>query len=198
MEAQVWTIGDYLLLIVGAILVNNIILARFLGNCPFLGVSRRMDTALGMSMAVIFVTVMAGAITWIVQTFILEKFNLEYLQTIAFILVIASLVQLVEIVLQKTAPALYRALGIYLPLITTNCAVLGVAIINIQEEYTFFQALIFSFASAVGYSLALVLFASIRERLALAHVPKPLEGIAIGLITAGIMAMAFAGFAGLV
>ena len=190
--------GEYLLFIIGAILVNNILLVRFLGQCPFLGVSRRMDTAAGMSMAVIFVITMAGGITWIVQTYILENLGLEYLQTIAFILVIAALVQLVEIVLQKTAPALYRALGIYLPLITTNCAVLGVAIINIQEEHTFIQALIFSFATALGYALALVLFASIRERLALTHVPKQLEGIAIGLVTAGLMAMAFAGFAGLV
>jgi len=195
---EVMTFSDYMLMIVGAILVNNILLARFLGQCPFLGVSRRMDTAMGMSMAVIFVITLAGAITWLVQTYLLEKFALEYLQTIAFILVIAALVQLVEIVMQKSAPALYRALGIYLPLITTNCAVLGVAIINIQEEHTFFQALIFAFASAVGYSLALVLFASIRERLALAHVPKPFEGIAIGLVTAGLMAMAFSGFAGLV
>jgi electron transport complex protein RnfA len=187
---------DYILMIIGAILVNNILLARFLGHCPFLGVSKKMDTALGMGMAVIFVITMAGAITWIVQTYLLEAFGLEYLQTIAFILVIAALVQLVEIVLQKTAPALYRALGIYLPLITTNCAVLGAAIINIQEEFNFFQSVVFSFASAVGYTLALVLFAGIRERIALTHVPKPLQGISIGLVTAGIMAMAFAGFAG--
>ncbi len=190
--------ADYILFIIGAVLVNNILLVRFLGQCPFLGVSRRMDTAVGMSMAVIFVITLAGAITWAVQVYILEKFGLEYLQTIAFILVIAALVQLVEIILQKTAPALYRALGIYLPLITTNCAVLGVAIINIQDGYTFFQSLIFSFASAVGYALALCLFASIRERQALSHVPKPFQGIAIGLVTAGLMAMAFAGFAGLV
>ncbi|MDY6851973.1 MAG: electron transport complex subunit RsxA [Thermodesulfobacteriota bacterium] len=190
--------GDYILYIIGAILVNNVLLARFLGHCPFLGVSRKMDTAVGMSMAVVFVMTMAGAITWIVQTYILENLGLEYLQTIAFILVIASLVQLVEIVLQKTAPGLYRALGIFLPLITTNCAVLGVAIINIQEEHTFFLTLIFSFASGLGYSLALILFASLRERIAMTHVPKPFEGIAIGLVTAGLMAMAFAGFAGLV
>ena len=191
-------LGDYLLFIIGAVLVNNILLVRFLGQCPFLGVSRRMDTAVGMSMAVIFVITLAGAITWLLQVYILEAVGLEYLQTIAFILVIASLVQLVEIVLQKTAPGLYRALGIYLPLITTNCAVLGVAIINIQEGFTFFQALIFSFASSIGYSLALILFASIRERMALTHIPKPFQGIAIGLVTAGLMAMAFAGFAGLV
>ncbi len=190
--------GDYLLFIVGAILVNNILLAKFLGNCPFLGVSRRMDTATGMSMAVIFVMTMAGMITWLVQYYILEPLDIEYLQTIAFILVIAALVQLVEIVMQKSLPALYRALGIFLPLITTNCAVLGVAIININEEYNFLDTIIFSFASAVGYSLALVLFAGIRERFALARIPKVFDGTAIGLVTAGFLALAFSGFAGLV
>ncbi len=190
--------GDYLLFIVGAILVNNILLAKFLGNCPFLGVSRRMDTATGMSMAVIFVTTMAGVITWLVQYYILEPLNIEYLQTIAFILVIAALVQLVEIVMQKSLPALYRALGIFLPLITTNCAVLGIAIINIKEEYNFLDTVIFSFASAVGYSLALILFAGIRERFVLARIPKVFDGTAIGLVTAGFLALAFSGFAGLV
>jgi electron transport complex protein RnfA len=190
--------GDYLLFIVGAILVNNILLAKFLGNCPFLGVSRRMDTATGMSMAVIFVMTMAGMITWLVQYYILVPLDIEYLQTIAFILVIAALVQLVEIVMAKSLPALYRALGIFLPLITTNCAVLGVAIINIQDEYDFFDTLIFSFASAVGYSLALVLFAGIRERFMLVKMPKVFEGTAIGLVVAGFLALAFSGFAGLV
>jgi electron transport complex protein RnfA len=190
--------GDYMLFIVGAILVNNILLAKFLGNCPFLGVSRRMDTATGMSMAVIFVVTMAGVITWLVQYYILEPLNIEYLQTIAFILVIAALVQLVEIVMQKSLPALYRALGIFLPLITTNCAVLGIAIINIKEEYNFLDTVIFSFASAVGYSLALVLFAGIRERFVLARIPKVFDGTAIGLVTAGFLALAFSGFAGLV
>ncbi len=190
--------GDYLLFIVGAILVNNILLAKFLGNCPFLGVSRRMDTATGMSMAVIFVMTMAGMITWLVQYYILVPLDIEYLQTIAFILVIAALVQLVEIVMAKTLPALYRALGIFLPLITTNCAVLGVAIINIQDEYDFFDTLIFSFASAVGYSLALILFAGIRERFMLIKMPKVFEGTAIGLVVAGFLALAFSGFAGLV
>lgn len=190
--------GDYMLFIVGAILVNNILLAKFLGNCPFLGVSRRMDTATGMSMAVIFVVTMAGVITWLVQYYILEPFNIEYLQTIAFILVIAALVQLVEIVMQKSLPALYRALGIFLPLITTNCAVLGIAIINIKEEYNFLDTVIFSFASAVGYSLALILFAGIRERFVLARIPKVFDGTAIGLVTAGFLALAFSGFAGLV
>jgi electron transport complex protein RnfA len=192
------SLSDYPLFIVGAILVNNILLAKFLGNCPFLGVSRRMDTATGMSMAVIFVMTMAGMITWLVQYYLLVPLEIEYLQTIAFILVIAALVQLVEIVMQKTLPALYRALGIFLPLITTNCAVLGVAIININEEYGFVDTLVFSFASAVGYSLALILFAGIRERFALARIPKVFQGTAIGLVTAGFMALAFSGFAGLV
>jgi Na+-translocating ferredoxin:NAD+ oxidoreductase subunit A len=198
MEAEAMGFGGYILFIIGAILVNNIVLVQFLGQCPFLGVSRRMDTAMGMSMAVIFVITIAGTITWLVQEYILYAFELEYLQTIAFILVIASLVQLVEIAMQKMAPALYRALGIYLPLITTNCAVLGVALLNIRNEHSFFQAVIYSLAMSIGYSLALILFASIRERLALAHIPRPMEGIAIGLVTAGLMAMAFAGFAGLV
>ena len=190
--------GDYMLFIVGAILVNNILLAKFLGNCPFLGVSKRMDTATGMSMAVIFVMTMAGMITWLVQYYLLEPLSIEYLQTIAFILVIAALVQLVEIVMQKSLPALYRALGIFLPLITTNCAVLGVAIINIKEEYNFLDTIIFSFASALGYSLALILFAGIRERFVLARIPKVFDGTAIGLVTAGFLALAFSGFAGLV
>lgn len=188
---------DYFLLIIGAIFVNNILLARYLGNCPFLGVSKSMDTATGMGMAVIFVTTMAGVITWVVQTYLLDPLDLGYLQTIAFILVIAALVQLVEMFLQKSMPALYRALGIFLPLITTNCAVLGISIINIQEEYSFLQTLVFSFASAVGYSFALVLFAGIREKFAMASIPKPLEGMPIGLVTAGLLALSFLGFAGL-
>jgi H+/Na+-translocating ferredoxin:NAD+ oxidoreductase subunit A len=191
------SLGDYLLFIVGAILVNNILLAKFLGNCPFLGVSRRMDTATGMSMAVIFVMTMAGMITWLVQYYVLVPLDIEYLQTIAFILVIAALVQLVEIVMAKSLPSLYRALGIFLPLITTNCAVLGVAIININEEFGFLDTLIFSFASALGYGLALILFAGIRERFMLAKIPKVFEGTAIGLVTAGFLALAFSGFAGL-
>ncbi|MBF0476000.1 MAG: electron transport complex subunit RsxA [Deltaproteobacteria bacterium] len=190
--------SDYLLLMVSAILINNILLAKFLGNCPFLGTSKRMDTAMGMAMAVVFVLTLSGVITWLVQYYVLIPLNIEYLQTIFFILVIAFLVQFVEIVLQKTAPALFRALGIYLPLITTNCAVLGVAIININEEFGFFKTMFYSFSSAVGFGLALVLFAGIRERFALVRIPKPLDGTAIGLITAGLMALAFSGFAGLV
>ena len=190
--------SEYLLLIVSAILVNNIVLAQFLGCCPFLGTSQKMSTATGMAMAVVFVLTFAGAITWVVQRYLLYPYELEYLQTIAFILVIASLVQLVEIVLQKTAPGLYKALGIFLPLITTNCAVLGVAIINIQKNYDFIHALVFSFASAVGFGLALVLFAGMRERFALTRMPKALQGTASGLIVAGLMALAFQGFKGII
>ena len=190
--------GDYLLLIVSAILVSNIILARYLGNCPFLGVSQKMDTAVGMGMAVIFVVTLAGMITWVVQYAILNPLGLEYLRTIAFILVIASLVQLVEMFLQKSIPGLYRALGIFLPLITTNCAVLGIAIINIQEEFDFMQTVVFSFASAVGFSLAMVLLASIRERFPTARIPGPFAGMPIAMITVGLLALAFLGFTGLV
>jgi len=190
--------GDFLLQMVGAILVNNILLARFLGNCPFLGVSKSMDTATGMGVAVIFVLTLAGMITWLVHTYVLIPLNLEYLRTIAFILVIATLVQFVEMVIQKTAPPLYEALGIYLPLITTNCAVLGVAIINIEEGYDLITSIFFSFASACGFALALVLMAGMRERFALVAIPKAFEGTAIGLITAGLIALAFSGFVGLV
>ncbi len=189
---------EYFLLMISAILVNNILLARFLGNCPFLGVSRRMDTATGMGMAVIFVITLAGAITWLVQEYILYQFHLEYLQTIFFILIIAALVQFVETVIRKTAPALYKALGIFLPLITTNCAVLGVAILNIKMELDFPKAVFFSFSSALGYTMALLLFAGIRERFDLGRIPKPFQGTAIGLVTAGLMALAFSGFVGLV
>ena len=190
--------ADFILLMIGAILVNNILLIRFLGNCPFLGVSRSMDTATGMGMAVIFVLTLAGTITWLVHTYILAPLGLEYLRTIAFILVIATLVQFVEMVVQKTAPALYEALGIFLPLITTNCAVFGVAIININEGYDLITSIFFSFASACGFALALVLMAGLRQRFALVEIPKPLEGTAIGLVTAGLIALAFSGFVGLV
>mgnify|MGYP001817475640 FL=1 len=189
--------GDYLLLIVSAILVSNIVLARYLGNCPFLGVSQKMDTAVGMGMAVIFVVTLAGMITWVVQYAILNPLGLEYLRTIAFILVIASLVQLGEMFLQKSIPALYKALGIFLPLITTNCAVLGIAIINIQEEFNFMQTVVFSFASAVGFSLAMVLLASLRERFPTARIPSAFAGMPIAMITVGLLALAFLGFTGL-
>jgi electron transport complex protein RnfA len=190
--------GDFILLMVSAILVNNILLIRFLGNCPFLGVSRSMDTATGMGMAVIFVLTLAGTITWLVHSYILVPLGIEYLRTIAFILVIATLVQFVEMVVQKTAPPLYEALGIFLPLITTNCAVFGVAIININEGYDLITSIFFSFASACGFALALVLMAGMRERFALVKIPRPFEGTAIGLITAGLIALAFSGFMGLV
>ncbi len=190
--------SEYWLLIVSAVFVNNIILARYLGNCPFLGVSNRMDTATGMAMAVVFVTTMAAAITWLVSKYVLKPFELEYLQTIAFILVIASLVQLVEMFLQKSIPTLYRALGIFLPLITTNCAVLGVAVIGVEEDFDFVKTLVFAFASGIGYGLALILLTGIRERLAVAFVPRHLRGMPIGLITAGLLALAFLGFIGMV
>jgi electron transport complex protein RnfA len=190
--------NDILLLIFTAIFVNNILLVQFLGNCPFLGTSQRMGTAVGMAMAVVFVLTFAGPTTWMVQRYLLIPLELEYLQTIAFILVIAALVQLVEIVLQKTSPGLYQALGIYLPLITTNCAVLGVALINIQKGYDFLHTAVHSFAAAAGFGLALVLFAGLRERLAMSRIPKSLQGTASGLITAGLMALAFQGFKTLV
>ena len=195
---EAWTFSDYMLLVIGAILVKNILLAQFLGNCPFLGVSRKMETATGMAMAVIFVMTLAGIITWIVQTSILVPLKLEYLQTIFFILIISALVQLVEMFLQKAFPALYQALGIFLPLITTNCAVLGVAVINIREELTFLQTVVYSFASAVGYGFALILFTGIREQLEVSGIPDFMKGTAIGLVTAGLLSLAFFGFAGMV
>jgi len=195
---EAWTFSDYMLLIVGAILVNNILLVRFLGNCPFLGISRKMGTATGMAMAVVFVMTLAGAITWIVEEYILIPFELEYMETIFFILVIAALVQLVEMFLQKSFPVLYLALGIFLPLITTNCAVLGVAVINIREGFNFLQTLVFSFASAAGCGFALVLFTGIREQLEVASIPDFMKGTAIGLLTAGLISLSFFGFAGMV
>ncbi len=188
--------GDYLVLAISCILINNILLAQYLGNCPFLGTSKKMETATGMAMAVIFVLVLAGAMTWVVDTYVLKKFGLEYLRTISFILVIASLVQFVEMFLKKSIPALYAGLGIFLPLITTNCAVMGVCLININEEYNFLQALVASFAYAAGVGLALVLFAGVRERILLARVPRPLQDTSIGLITAGILSLTFFAFKG--
>lgn len=190
--------GDYFELLAACIFVNNILLIQYLGNCPFLGTSKRMETAIGMAMAVVFVIVAAGAVTWLVWVFILKPFDMEFLRTLAFILVIAALVQFVEMFLKKNVPTLYTALGIYLPLITTNCAVLGVCFINIDKEYTFMQTLVSSFAYPVGYGLALVLFAGVRERILLARVPKPLQDTSIGLVTAGMMSLAFFGFKGMV
>jgi len=189
---------DYIVLAISCILINNILLAQYLGNCPFLGTSKKMETAVGMAMAVVFVLVLAGAITWITDTFVLKRYDLEYLRTIAFILVIASLVQFVEMFLKKSIPALYAGLGIFLPLITTNCAVMGVALININEEYSFLQALVASLSYAVGFGLALILFAGVRERILLARVPKPLQDSSIGLVTAGLLSLAFFAFKGMV
>ncbi len=188
---------DLIILVIGAILVKNILLMQYLGNCPFLGVSKRMETAVGMGMAVIFTMTVASAITWAVYKNILVPYNLVYMQTIAFILVIAALVQFVEIFMKKTLPALYQALGIFLPLITTNCAVLGVALICVREDYDFVNMVVSSVASAVGFALALVLFAGLRERFRIARIPQPLQDTAIGLITAGLMSLAFLGFSGI-
>lgn len=185
-------------LLVSSILVNNFVLSRFLGICPFLGVSKQVETATGMGMAVTFVMTLAGIITYFVQKYILVQFGIEYLQTIAFILVIASLVQFVEIVLQKMSPTLYQALGVFLPLITTNCAVLGLALLNIQYKFNLIQTIFHSIGAAVGFSLAIVLFAGIREKLEVADVPTPFKGFPIALITASLMSIAFLGFAGLV
>ena len=188
----------YFSIIVSTIFVNNILLAKFLGNCPFLGTSKKMETAVGMAMAVVFVLVMAGAITWVIYYLFLLPFDLVYLRTIAFILVIASLVQFVELFLKKSIPALYAGLGIFLPLITTNCAVLGACVINIDEELSFMKSLVASFGFAVGFGVALILFAGVRERILLARVPKPLQDTSIGLVTAGIIALAFFSFKGMV
>jgi electron transport complex protein RnfA len=190
--------AQYALLIIGAIFVNNVVFTKVLGICPYMGVSKKLDTAIGMGMAVTFVLTMAGAITYIIQYYILVPIKIEYLQTIVFILVIASLVQFVEIVMKKVAPALYKALGIFLPLITTNCAILGIAILSVQSKFDFIMTVVFSFASAVGFGVALILFAGIREALETRDVPKVFVGSPIAMIIAGILAMAFMGFSGMV
>ena len=191
------TIFSLLAISLGAILSNNFIFSQFLGICPFLGVSKKVDTAVGMGFAVTFVMGLASAITWLVNTFILVKFNLMYMQTVAFILVIASLVQFIEMFLQKSMPTLYTALGVYLPLITTNCAVLGVALLNIQNNYNFIESVVYGITGGLGFLLAIVLFASIREKLVFADYPKCWDGFPIALVTAGLMALAFMGFSGL-
>ena len=190
--------GDLFVLAISCILINNILLAQYLGNCPFLGTSKKMETAIGMAMAVVFVLVLAGVFTWMTYTYFLVKYDLKYLQTVAFILVIASLVQFVEMFLKKSIPALYAGLGIFLPLITTNCAVLGVCLININEEYNFLQTLVASFAYAVGFGLALILFAGVREKILLARVPRPLQDTSIALVTAGVLSLTFFAFKGMV
>ncbi len=189
-------IFELLAITLGAILANNFIFSQFLGICPFLGVSKKVDTAVGMGIAVTFVMGLASAITWLVNL-LLVKLGLAYMQTVAFILVIASLVQFIEMFLQKAMPSLYTALGVYLPLITTNCAVLGVALLNIQNNYNFISSVVYGITGGLGFLLAIVLFASIRERLVFAEYPKAFEGFPIALVTAGLMALAFMGFSGL-
>lgn len=190
-------IGELLLLCITTVLVDNFVLCKFLGCCPFLGVSKQVQTALGMSLAVTFVMTVASIMTWLLQHLILVPLQMEYMQTVAFILVIAVLVQFVEMVLQKFSPALYNALGIYLPLITTNCAVLGVAILNITKEYSFIFAAAYGFSAGLSFLVAIVLFAGVRERMSTANIPKALQGFPIALIAAGLIAMAFLGFQGL-
>ena len=187
---------EYLLIFISAIFVNNIILSQFLGICPFLGVSQKVNTSLGMSAAVAFVMTLATIVTYLIQHFVLDAFGLQYLQTIVFILVIAALVQMVEIILKKVSPSLYQALGIFLPLITTNCAVLGVAILVIQKDYSLMQSIVYAFSTAIGFGLALTVFAGIREQMALSKIPKGMQGTAIVLVTAGLLSLAFMGFSG--
>ena len=187
---------EYILIFISAIFVNNISLSQFLGICPFLGVSKKIDTALGMGMAVAFVLTLATIVTYLIQYGLLVPLGLQYLQTLAFILVIAALVQMVEIILRKVSPALYQALGIFLPLITTNCAVLGVAILVIQKDYTLAESIAYAFSTALGFALALTVFAGMREQMALVQIPKGMRGMAIVLVAAGLLSLAFMGFSG--
>ncbi|TQV71636.1 electron transport complex subunit RsxA [Aliikangiella marina] len=190
--------SEILLLLVSTVLVNNFVLAKFLGLCPFMGVSSKVETAVGMAAATTFVLTLASVASYLINTYILAPLNLEYLQVLSFILAIAVVVQFTEMVIHKTSPVLYRLLGIFLPLITTNCAVLGVALLNVNQAHTFVESIIYGFGAALGFSLVLVLFAAIRERIAVADVPAPFQGAAIALVTAGLMSLAFMGFAGLV
>lgn len=190
--------ADYLLLFVGTVLVNNFVLVKFLGLCPFMGVSKKLETAIGMGFATTFVMTLASVCSWLMDTFILIPLDILYLRTLSFILVIAVVVQFTEMVVRKTSPALYRLLGIFLPLIATNCAVLGVALLNINLSHNFLQSAVYGFGAAAGFSLVMVLFAAIRERLATADVPAPFRGASVGLVTAGLMSLAFMGFSGLV
>ena len=189
---------EYFLLLISTVLVNNFVLVKFLGLCPFMGVSSKVETAIGMALATTFVLTLASVASYILNTYVLQPLGIEYLRTITFILVIAVVVQFTEMVVNKTSPKLYRLLGIFLPLITTNCAVLGVALLNVNAEHNFLQSVLYGFGAAVGFSIVLVLFASMRERLAAADVPAPFKGSAIAMITAGLMSLAFLGFAGLV
>ncbi len=190
--------SNIMLIVIGGVLVNNYVMSQFLGICPFLGVSKKVETAVGMGMAVTFVMGLAALFTYFIQAYVLVPLKLEYMQTIAFILVIATLVQIVEIALKKISPSLYQALGVYLPLITTNCAVLGMALLNTREGYNLLESVVNGVASALGFTLAIVLFASIRERLAASNMPKWMDGFPGALITAGLMALAFQGFSGLI
>ena len=187
---------EYILIFISAIFVNNIVLSQFLGICPFLGVSKKVSTALGMSAAGAFVMTLATIVTYIIQKTVLDAFGLQYLQTIAFILVIAALVQMVEIVMKKVSPALYQALGIFLPLITTNCAVLGVAILVIQKDFSLVESIVYAFSTAIGFGVALTVFAGLREQLEFSNLPKGMQGVAITMITAGLLSLAFMGFSG--
>lgn len=189
---------EYALILIGTVLVNNFVLSKFLGLCPFMGVSRKLETATGMGLATTFVLTLSSVCSYLANTYLLEPLGLEYLRTITFILVIAAVVQFTEMMMHKTSPMLYQVLGIFLPLITTNCAVLGVALLNVQESHSFVESALYGFGAAVGFSLVLVLFAAVRERIAVADVPQVFQGSAIALITAGLMSMAFMGFAGLV
>ncbi len=187
---------EYLLIFISAVFVNNVVLSQILGICPFLGVSKKIETATGMGAAVVFVLTLSTLVTFLVQKYVLDPFGLGYMQTIAFILVIAALVQMVEIILKKVSPALYQALGVYLPLITTNCAVLGVAILVIQKDYNLLTGVVYAFSTAVGFALALIIFAGIREQMSRVELPKGMTGMPIALVTAGLLAMAFMGFSG--
>ena len=189
---------EYALILVGTVLVNNFVLVKFLGLCPFMGVSKKLETAIGMGLATTFVLTLSAVTSWLVNEYLLMPLGIEYLRTIAFILVIAVVVQFTETVMHKTSPVLYQVLGNFLPLITTNCAVLGVALLNLQEERGFLESALYGFGAAVGFSLVLVLFAAMRERVAVADVPEPFQGSSIALVTAGLMSLAFMGFAGLV
>ncbi len=189
---------EYIIIVISAIFINNILLAQFLGVCPFLGVSNKLSTSFGMTGAVLFVMTLATIVTYLINHFILSPFNISYLQTISYILVIAALVQMVEIILKKVSPALFQALGVYLPLITTNCAILGVAILVIQKEYNLIESVVFAISTAIGFGLALVLFAGIREHMDLAEVPAGMRGVPTALIVAGLLSLAFMGFTGIV
>ncbi len=190
--------SEYLLLLIGTVFVNNIVLVKFLGLCPFMGVSRKVETAIGMSAATTFVLTLSAVLSYLINSWILSPLDLEYLRTIAFIVAIAAVVNFTEMVVHRTSPLLYNLLGIFLPLITTNCAVLGVALINVQQQNSFFESVIYGFGAALGFSLVLILFAAMRERIDVADVPAPFKGSAIGLVTAGLMSLAFMGLGGLV